>query len=150
MSDQVELKQCVVQPLAVVRRQAKQSELSRVVPELCGTVWEFLRAHDIIPRGRHVAVYYDHVINLEVGVELMGPIQGDGHVVASATPAGPAATATHRGPYSRLHEAYEAIAAWCKQHGRTPAGVYWEVYGHRPDDRSQPETEVYCLLKPIA
>ena len=50
--------------------------------------------------GRHVAIYWDGSIRLEVGVELYGPFAEEGEVVHSATPAGPVAWTTHFGPYS--------------------------------------------------
>jgi len=59
-------------PLAVIRRQARASELSRVVPECCGLVWNAVRAQQA-KAGRHVAIYWDGTIRLEVGVELFGP-----------------------------------------------------------------------------
>src|SRR5215468_7341279 len=58
-------------PLAVIRRQASASELSRVVPECCGLVWNAVRAQQA-QGGRHVALYWDGSIRLEVGVELHG------------------------------------------------------------------------------
>src|SRR3954447_3455612 len=96
-------------PLAVVRRCAAVQELSRVVPEACGTVWNALRAQRVAGAGRHVAIYLDDRINLEVGVELDPPFAGSGEVVGSSTPAGAVATTTHYGPYGRLNEAHEAI-----------------------------------------
>src|SRR3954464_14350352 len=90
-------------PLAVVRRLASARELPRVVPEACGLVWNVLRSHQIKGAGRHVAVYLDGDINLEVGVEMDGPFSGAGEVVASALPAGTVATAVHFGPYGQLH-----------------------------------------------
>ena len=67
-------------PLAVVRRRVSLHELARVVPEACGTVWNVVRAHPIPGAGRHVAVYRDEEINLEVGVELAAPFAGAGEV----------------------------------------------------------------------
>ena len=91
------------------------------------------------------------MINLEVGVELDAPFVGHGEVVASATPAGAVATAVHFGPYNRLHEAHEAIRQWCADHGYTPAGPNWEIYGHWTDecnsDSSKIRTDVFYLLK---
>ena len=52
MSSTVQLRQLDSIPLAVVRRQAKQAELSRLVPECCGLVWNALRAQQI-RGGRH-------------------------------------------------------------------------------------------------
>ena len=72
-------------PLAVVRRQTLASELATVVSEGCGTVWKFVRAHQL-QAGRNVAVYWDGSIRLEVGVELDGALPEGGEVVRSATP----------------------------------------------------------------
>src|SRR4051795_10487842 len=105
MEANVRLEQLAGRPLAVVRRRASPQELSKVVPDACGTVWNVIRAQQIPGAGRHVAVYLDGQINLEVGVELDAPFAGYGEVVGSATPAGLVATATHYGPYGQLHKA---------------------------------------------
>lgn len=132
---------------AVVRRQASQAELSRVVPQACGEVWTWVRAAGLPRPGRHVALYLDCAINLEIGVEVKQPFTGDGQVVCSSTPGGLAATTAHIGPYSRLGEAHEAIGAWCKENGHTFAGPNWEVYGHWVDDPAKLRTDVYYLLQ---
>ncbi len=59
-------------PLAVIRRQARPTELVVVVPECCGIVWQVVKAQKAAA-GRHVALYWDDSIRLEVGVELLGP-----------------------------------------------------------------------------
>ena len=87
--------------LAVVRRQSRPSELSRLVPECCGLVWNAVRAQQV-KAGRHVALYWDGSIRLEVGVELHEPFADRADVVCSATPAGLVATAAHFGPYQGL------------------------------------------------
>jgi len=136
-------------PLAVIRRQATASELSRVVPECCGLVWNVIRAQQA-RAGRHVALYWDGSIRLEVGVELLGPFVETGDVVRSATPAGPVASVTHFGPYGRLHAAHDAIRAWRVENQRKIAGPSWEIYGHwLPEwdrDPSQIRTDIYYLL----
>src|SRR5262247_2766239 len=93
----VDLRQRDSIPVAVIRRQASASELSRVVPECCGLVWNAVRAQQA-QGGRHVALYWDGSIRLEVGVELHGSFTEADEVVHSATPAGPVAWATHFGP----------------------------------------------------
>lgn len=138
-------------PLAVVRRRAAARDLSKVVPNACGVVWGVVRARRIQGAGRHVALYLDDEVNLEVGVELETPFDGDGEVVGSALPAGAVATTVHFGPYSRLHEAHHAIRDWCAKHGHSPAGPNWEVYGHWLDawnaDPRGIRTDVFYLLK---
>src|SRR5262249_28096352 len=57
-SPAVQFDQLVSVPLAVIRRQASVSELSRVVPQCCGLVWNAVRAQQA-RAGRHVAIYWD-------------------------------------------------------------------------------------------
>ena len=87
MKYDVRLEQLSSHPLAVVRRRASSKELAKVVPDACGLVWRVIRAQKISGAGRHVAIYWDGQINLEVGVELEAPFAGHGEVVGSVTPA---------------------------------------------------------------
>ena len=151
MEYDIRLEQLTSLPLAVVRRRASLPELSKVIPDACGTVWNVVRAQKIPGAGRHVALYWDCVINLEVGVELEAPFAGHGEVVGSATPAGTVATAVHFGPYNQLPVAHQAIRRWCADHGYALAGPNWEIYGHWIhewcDDPSKIRTDVFYLLK---
>jgi effector-binding domain-containing protein len=136
-------------PLAVIRRQAKPADLARVVPECCGLVWNVVRAQEA-KAGRHVALYWDDGIRLEVGVELHGPLTEHGDVIRSATPAGAVASTTHFGPYGGLGAAHDAVHRWCTANHHRLAGPRWEIYGHwLPEwnaDPSQIRTDVYYLL----
>jgi effector-binding domain-containing protein len=136
-------------PLAVIRRQARPSELARVVPECCGRVWEVVRAQQT-SAGRHVALYWDSTIRLEVGVELHGSFSDQGDVVRSATPAGAVASTTHFGPYGNLGAAHDAVRRWCADNHHRLAGPSWEIYGHwLAEWNSQPSrirTDIYYLL----
>lgn len=138
-------------PLAVVKRVASPRDLSRIVPEACGIVWNVIRSQQVPGAGRHVALYLDDQIHLEVGVELKAPFAGHGEVVGSITPAGTVATTTHFGPYGGLHAAHDAIHRWCAAHGHALAGPRWEIYGHWQEewnnDPSKIRTDVFYLLK---
>ena len=140
MDYDIRLEQLGSSPLAVVRRRARPQELSRVVPDGCGTVWKVIRAQQVAGAGRHVAVYLDDQINLEVGVELEAPFAGFGEVVRSSTPAGTVATTTHFGPYGQLFRAHEAVHRWCARSGMTLAGPSWEIYGHWNDEWNRDPT----------
>jgi effector-binding domain-containing protein len=150
MEHDIRLEHRSATPLAVVRRRASSQELSKVVPDACGTVWRVIRSQQVAGAGRHVAIYWDGEINLEVGAEVAVPFPGCGEVVGSATPAGLVATTTHYGPYGQLGEAHEAIRRWCRQNGYTLAGPNWEVYGHWKDqwnsDPTKITTDVFYLL----
>jgi len=149
MTSTVEIRQLESVPLAVVRRQAHASELARLVPECCGLVWNVVRAQHA-QAGRHVALYWDGSIRLEVGVELHGPFAEQGEVVRSATPAGIVASATYFGGYGGLGTAHDAVRAFCRANHHRLAGPSWEIYGHWlpewNDDPSRIRTDVYWLL----
>jgi effector-binding domain-containing protein len=136
-------------PLAVVRRQASARDLARLVPECCGLVWEVVRAQQA-QAGRHVAIYWDGGIRLEVGVELHGSFAEHGEVVRSTTPAGAVASATHFGPYGGLGAAHDAIRRWCTANHHPLAGPDWEIYGHwKPEWNTDPlqiRTDVHYVL----
>jgi effector-binding domain-containing protein len=136
-------------PLAVVRRQAQPSQLASVVPQCCGLVWDVVRAQQV-KAGRHVAIYWDGTIRLEVGVELFGTLGEHPDVVRSTTPAGTVASVTYLGPYGGLGDAHAAVREWCRAHNRQPAGPNWEIYGHWQSewdaDPSRIRTDVCYLL----
>ncbi len=133
-------------PLAVMRRQVNAADLSRAVPEMCGRVWNALLAQGM-RGGRHVAVYLDDTVRIEVGVELLQPFTDTGQVVRSETPAGPTAMTTYYGPYGGLGLAHDAIHEWCRVHGHRLTGRRWEIYGHWlsewDTDPSQIRTDVF-------
>lgn len=147
MAYHVSVQQVASQTTAVVRRRAGPAELAQVVPQACGEVWAWARSSNLPRPGRHVALYLDGEINLEVGAEMAQPFTGDGQVVCSCTPAGTVATTTHLGPYDRLGEAHAAICRWCAAKGHALAGPNWEVYGHGEDDPAKLRTDVFYLLR---
>lgn len=140
-------------PLVSVRRLAAPRDLSKVVPEGCGLVWNAVRAQHL-KAGRHVAVYWDGQISLDVGVECDGPFATEGEFRESATPGGLAASVTHFGPYGQLGSAHDAVRQWCEANRYQLVGPSWEVYGHWQDewnaDPSRIRTDVYYLVAPAS
>lgn len=147
MEYQVRVEQVEPRLTAVIRLRVAQKELSIVVPQACGEVWAFVRANNVPRPGRHLALYLDCEMNIEVGVEVFQAFTGNDRVVCSSTPAGLVATAAHFGPYAQLGEAHDAVHKWCADHGHALAGPSWEVYGHWTDDPAQLRTDVFWLLK---
>jgi hypothetical protein len=154
MSYPVRIEHVISSPIAVVRHRVAPGELSKVVPEACGLVWETVKAAQVKDAGRHVTVYRDAgggLVDIEVGVEVGNAFPGRDEVVGSVTPAGDAATMTHFGSYRKLGEAHQAIRQWCVDQGRAHAGINWELYGHWLDewnnDPSKIRTDIFYLLK---
>src|SRR4051812_20606869 len=125
----VRLERHPARPVAVVRRVAKQSELPKVITEACGLVWNLLKAQHA-KGGRHVAIYHDMVMTVDIGVEALSEFTEQGELRRSELPAGLIATTTHFGPYGELGRAHDAIHEWGKANGKEFVRPCWETYGH--------------------
>jgi len=128
-------------PTAVV---AGPFDLSRFMPSL-DAVYAFLAGRPDIEQTGHNIALYDRGQRMEVGVEVAGPFESDGPVIASELPGGHVAHATHTTGYESLSMTYNAIADWCADHDLHPVGVQWEVYGD-PDGDDHVDVEICFLL----
>lgn len=117
--------------------------------QLSREVWACLRASGVVSGCPNVILYRDATPTVEVGVLLDQPCALTGRVVASALPAGSAATTVHRGSFAELGAAHDAVVSWCADHGHTLTGTRWEVYGPHSDDPAQQWTEISWLLAPV-
>lgn len=145
MPYEVEVRDVAAQTIAAIRCEAQLSQLSEVVPRLCGEVWEYAKAAGLTRPNHLVALYRDGCC-VEVGVEVGAPFAGDERVVCSHLPGGKVATVAYLGPYERLCEPHTAIQRWCGEHGLALAGSCWEIYGHAEDDPAKQRTDVFYLL----
>jgi effector-binding domain-containing protein len=112
------------------------------------------RASGVQLDGQNIFVYRDApdqpgFVDVEFGVGITAPIVPVGDVWPVELPVGEAATTTHRGAYTGLGAAHDAVLAWCRAHSRSPAGPRWEVYGHWTEGEP-PRTDIYYLLRPAA
>ena len=146
MSYQVSVTEMAARPTAVVAAATSWAEYPTLWPQLSGEVWGCLRAGGITRGCRNIMLYLDDVPHVEVGVLLSQPCPLTGPVVASALPAGRAAMTVHRGPYSGLGAAHQAVQDWCAAQGLRTAGPRWEIYGPHDDDPAKVWTEVHYLL----
>jgi effector-binding domain-containing protein len=137
----------------VVARTTTWAEFPQLWGLLLGQVYDFIRPRPELATGggdelwQNVMLYKDRRPDVEVGVLVSGPFEGDGSVILSALPAGEVATATHRGDYAKLGITHDAVRDYAAAHGRDLAGACWEIYGHAPRDQSEAATEVFWLLR---
>lgn len=101
--------------------------------------------------GQNVFLYRDASneagsVDVDFGVGMTAAVAPTGSVRAVELPTGEVATTTHRGSYTGLGAAHDAVKAWCRGQSRVLAGPRWEVYGHWSDDEP-PVTDVYYLLR---
>jgi effector-binding domain-containing protein len=146
MSYQVTAMDVAARPTAVVAATTTWQEFPALWGQLLDEVWGCLRAGGIHRGCPNVMLYWNDVPHVEVGVELRRPCPLTGRVVASSLPAGQVAMTVHRGPYSELGSAHQAVLDWSAAQGRRLAGPRWEVYGPHRDDPAELTTEVYWLL----
>ncbi|MDX6614848.1 MAG: hypothetical protein QOD75_4034 [Blastocatellia bacterium] len=152
MNCQVVTKTVSAQPLAAVRRRALSRDIGRIWKPALDLVWEFLRRHEELRAGGHNCFLYHHPahrdgeMDIDFGVQVIRPFEGEGEVNCTETPAGEVALITHVGSYDKLRAAHEAIHAWRTASVRAFGGCSWEIYGDWTDDTSKLETQVVYLL----
>jgi len=137
-------------PLAAIRATAARARLGAEIIRLLDVVWPALREQGV-RTGHNVVVYHGGdgaTLEIEAGVETFSAFEERGEVRNSSTPAGEIATTAHFGEYSEMGGAYAALERWCRENGRPPGGVSWEVYGDWEDDPARRRTDVYVLLEP--
>jgi len=153
MSYVVEMRSVPARRAAVVRDRLRWSELGKKLIPLLDRVYAVVRAGKVTQTGQNIFIYRDGTkdgVSVEVGVEVAAPFLPIDDVGYSETPAGEVAVTIHRGPYSGLGAAHEAVIEWCKPSGRSRAGVWWEVYGDWHEDPAQLQTDVYYAVLPAS
>jgi effector-binding domain-containing protein len=149
----VDLQTVHARKLAAVRREVEPGAVGSAWGPALGKVWEFIRRQPGLRTDGHNIFLYHHPnqsgapILCDFGVEVTRTFETAGEVYATETPAGEAAVAVHRGPYSSMNEAHSAIGKWMAATGRQSAGHSWEIYGDPTPDPADTETTVVYLLK---
>jgi effector-binding domain-containing protein len=139
--------------LAAVRREVAPGGVGAAWGPAVDKVWKFLhRQPGLRADGHNIFLYHhplrpDLPIQCDFGVEVTRGFDRTEEVYPTQTPAGEAAVAVHRGPYSRLNDAYEAIEKWMAANKRESAGHSWEIYGDPTPDPAETQTTVVRLLK---
>jgi DNA gyrase inhibitor GyrI len=139
--------------VAAVRREVAPGAVGSTWGPALGKAWEFIRSQPGLWTDGHNIFLYSHPIQpdapilCDFGVEVTRTFETAGEVYATETQAGEAAVAVHRGPYSRMNEAHDAIRRWMSENRRESAGHSWEIYGDPTPDPADTETMVVHLLK---
>ena len=140
------------QPLAAVRRRVLIRDIGRSWKPALDLVWEFLRGHEGLRTDGHNCFLYHHAATREApteidfGVQVVRPFEGEGEVICTETPAGEVVMTTHTGSYAGLRAAHDSIHSWRAATGRKFAGTSWEIYGDWAEDEAKLETQVLYLL----
>jgi effector-binding domain-containing protein len=138
-------------PTAVVAAGTTWAEFPKMWGPMLDQVWSFLRGgapEGLYKHGHNVMLYKDDVPNVEVGVQVSGPFNPVGHVVASTLPGGLAATANHTGPVTKIGDTHRAVREWSEANGYRLAGPHWEIYGDPKPSSGDFDVQVFWALAP--
>jgi AraC family transcriptional regulator len=160
-------KDLVPQPVLVVRRRVKRSDIAAAIGEALPHIFQYAQQHGIALAGHPFTRYVEvgaGLLTIEPGMRVVGspqrpasiddaarkPASPEAGVVEDTLPAGPAATTVHEGSYETLSEAYAALESWMESNGLPAAGPPWESYITDPAEFPDPKdwkTEVCWPVK---
>jgi effector-binding domain-containing protein len=138
-------------PALVVRVECPLAELGGTLAKVLPRVFAHAMSKGHTPAGPPFVRWLEDrsLARIEAGLPLTADAAGDGDIVASELPEGPAATLTHAGPYENLDRAREELARWAAGNGARARGPLWEVYITDPasePDVSKWETKLFLPL----
>jgi AraC family transcriptional regulator len=149
----IERREIAAQNILFVRLRAGRHEIANAIGEGLGKAFPYSQRLGLAIAGRPFTRYLSTgpgLFSIEVGMPVATAPQGEGVVEAGTLPAGPAAVATHAGPYDQLSETYAALERWIESNGYRVGGAPWESYITDPADHPDPadwRTEVYWPLE---
>ena len=152
-SGQVEVVPLSRQATAVVRGVVPAAELVLFFDGAFSSLPAECQAQGVDISGPAFALYHrppGESFDLEVGFPTDGAVEPRGEVTPSELPAGRAATATHRGAYDGLGEAWQSLFESIQAAGLKPGSPFWEVYVTQPSadmDPAELVTQLYCLVQ---
>ena len=156
MTYSITKKEIPQQPVIVVRRRIKPSEVAKTLAESLGQVFQHAQVKGIALAGQPFTRYLEWgpgLWTIEAGMPVTARIcetRQDTDVRPEALPGGFVATTTHTGAYDKLSEAHAAIQQWIEAEGLAAAGAPWEVYTTDPADYPDPKdwkTEIFWPVK---
>jgi AraC family transcriptional regulator len=156
MTYSIQKKEIAAQPVLMVRRRVKPSEVAATLAEVLGLVFMHAQQNGIALAGQPLTRYVEWGPGLWT-VEAGMPVAAhccesscDADVRAGILPGGLVATTTHAGSYDKLNQAHAAVQQWIEAEGLTPAGAPWESYTTDPADYPDPKDWKTEIFWPIA
>jgi AraC family transcriptional regulator len=155
MTYSISRKELEPQPVLVVRRVVKRSEIAATIGEVLPHIFQHAQQSGLALTGhpftRYVSVGHG-LLTIEPGMRIASgsPVPGHGQVIADTLPGGAVAATTHRGAYDTLSDAYGAIEQWMSAEGFVSAGAPWEAYVTDPGEYPDPKDWQTDVFWPIA
>src|SRR6185437_2225745 len=150
-------KELAPQPVLIVRRRVRRSDIARTLAEQLGRIFQHLHSSGAVIAGQPFTRYLEWgpgVLTLEIGLPIAHPskegCEPAGDIRADTLPGGQVAATTHMGAYEKLNEAHAAVQVWMEENNLRAAGAPWEVYVSDPADVPDPanwRTDIFWPLE---
>lgn len=145
------------QPVLVVCRRIKPSEVAATLAQVLGLVFQHAQQIGIALAGQPFTRYLEWgpgLWTIEAGLPIARQVANAAvltniDVRPDVLPGGLAATTTHAGPYEKLTEAHAAVEQWIETQGLRAAGAPWEVYTTDPADVPDPKDWKTDIFWPV-
>lgn len=163
MSENAEIIERPEQPYVAISADVTMEQLSGLADRF-GEVFGWLAGHGVAPAGppffRYHVIDMERLLNVEAGVSVQAPVEGDDRVIAGVLPAGRYGSAIHVGPYDGLIGAVDDLLHWADSQGlewdksSADDGEHWrcrlEIYLTDPSQEPDPanwQTQLAFRLK---
>ena len=147
MQYKIELQEQPAQPVLSVRARAAVGDLPQVLGNAYGAIMLYLGELGIHPSGAPFVAYYNmdmQNLDIEIGFPVPGICPGKNEIKASEIPAGKQVSCIHKGPYSQIEPAYNALMQWIGENGYTATGTAYEFYLNEPG--KTPESDLLTRI----
>lgn len=131
MAYSIAKKEIAPQPVLVVRRRVKPSEVATTLAEVLGHVFIHAQQNGIALAGQPLTRYLEWgpgMWTIEAGMPVAAHFcetPSEAGVSADTLPGGFVATTTHTGSYDKLSDAHAAVQQWIAAEGLASAGAPW-------------------------
>lgn len=155
MTYSITTKEITAQPVLLVRRRVKRSDIAKMIGESLPLVFMHAQKTGVALAGLPFARYLDWgpgMTTMEAGMRVASTsaAAGEGDVLADTLPGGLVAITIHEGLYDRLPDAHGAIQQWVEEQGLKPAGAPWESYVNDPGEYPDPKDWKTEVVWPVA
>lgn len=147
MQYKIELLEQPAQPVISIRTRAAVGDLPQVLGSAYGAIMLYLGELGEHPSGAPFTAYYNmdmQDLDIEIGFPVPGILPGENEMKPGEIPAGKQVSCIHKGPYSQIEPAYNALMQWVAKNGYTATGAAYEFYLNEPC--KTPESELLTRI----
>jgi effector-binding domain-containing protein len=146
-----EIKNLSAQPVLSVHTRTPVQNLPAILGQTYFQVIQRLGELGEDPAGPPFVGYFNMDMNdldVEIGFPVRAPLEGQGAVQAGEIPAGMYAVTLHKGPYTTVDQAYNALTEFVQGQGHSMPEISYEFYLNDPNETA-PEELLTQIFFPV-